>query len=354
MSEKNLILTINFGSTSSKMAVYENEKELCRYETTHERDTLGPIKEQKEMRKNAVLHLLEENNILLTDLTAISARAGVLPPLNAGAYKINENMVDFLVNRPIAEHAANLCAVIAYEIAQEQGIPAYIYDSGTTDQMNEIARISGIPEIKRKSLGHFENMRAVAFKVADKLGCSLNELNLVVAHLGGGITMGVFEQGRVVDLISDDDGPFSPERSGGLPSSWLAQMFLSGKYDEKEIFSKIRGKGGLLAYLGTADAREVEKRILDGDEYAELIYKAMAYQVAKGIGQLATVVKGNVRRIVLTGGIAHSKMFTEWVTEAVEFIADVDIYPGENELEALAHGVLRVIRGSESAQTFCD
>jgi len=242
--------------------------------------------------------------------------------------------------------------VIAYEIAYPMRIPVFIYDSGAVDQMDEAARISGIPEIERKSLGHVENMRAIAKKVATRKRKAYEEMNLVVAHLAGGINLGIHRKGRMVDIISDDGGPFSPERAGILPSIDLVNLCYSGRYDQETLVKKIRGKGGLLAYLDTADALEVENRIRNNDEKAKQIYFAMACQVAKGIGELATLVDGAVDRIVLTGGLARSDLFTGWISKKVRFIAPVDIIPGERELEALALGTLRVLRGIEKAREY--
>ena len=349
------ILAINFGSTSTKIGLYENKTEKKRIQVDHPRPEISvynSVAEQKSMRKATVFDFLKTTKFRLEDLSAIAARAGATPPLKTGAYRVNKAMVDRLVHNPVADHPANLCAVIAYEIASPLDIPVYIYDSGTADQMDDVARISGFPEIDRKSLGHVENMRAVAKDTARKFGKAYHEMNLIVAHLGGAITMSVHRKGRMVDIISDDGGPFSPERAGILPSIDLARLCYSAKYDQDTILKRIRGRGGLLAYLDTADAIEVESRIRANDEKAELVYNAMTYQVAKGIGELATVVDGKVDRIILTGGLAHSKLFTEWISKKVRFIAPVEIIPGERELEALALGTLRVLQGIEEVREY--
>lgn len=349
------ILAINFGSTSTKIGLYENKTEKKRIQVDHSRPEISvhnSVAEQKAMRKATVFDFLKKTEFRLDNLSAIAARAGATPPLRAGAYRVNQAMVDRLVYNPVADHPANLCAVIAHEMASPLQIPVYIYDSGTVDQMDDVARISGLPGIARKSLGHMENMRAVAKETAHKYGTAYHEMNLIVAHLGGGITMSVHRKGRMVDIISDDGGPFSPERAGILPSIDLARLCYSGKYDQDTILKHIRGRGGLLAYLGTADALEVESRIRTNDEKAELLYNAMAYQVAKGIGELATVVDGQVDRIILTGGLARSNLFTEWVSKKVRFIAPVEIIPGERELESLALGTLRVLQGIEEAREY--
>lgn len=356
MSEtKYRILAINFGSTSSKMGLFENYAELSRFTIEHSRpeiDQCKTIAGQQLMRKNVVLKFLQESRTDIRDLSAIAARAGVLPPLETGAYRVNKMMLDRLIYNPVANHACNLCAVVAHDIVEPIGLPVYIYDSPVIDQMDDVARISGIPEIERKSRAHFENIRAVAFETARKMSKAYEDLTLIVAHLGGGITMSIHSKGRMVDVVSDDNGPFAPERSGGLPSIDLAKLCFSGKYTQDEIIKLIRGKGGLLSYLGTTNALDVEKRINNNDKKAELIYFAMAYQVAKGIGELATVVDGEVDRIVLTGGLAYSDIFTGWIKKKVKFIAPVEIIPGEKELEALAFGTLRVLQGKEIAHEY--
>lgn len=355
--EEYTILAINFGSTSSKLCLYRNETEIKRLQVDHPRSVISGYKsiaDQIPMRKGTVLQFLEGENIRIEDLSAIAARAGATPPLKSGAYLVNQSMVDRLSKNPIAEHPANLCAVIAHEMAQPLGIPVYIYDSGTVDEMDDIGRISGLSDIERKSLGHMENMRAVAKEVASKAGSAYEQMNLIVAHLGGGITLSVHQRGRMVDIISDDGGPFAPERAGILPAIDLIRLCFSGKYDQETLIKRIRGSGGMLSYLDTADALEVEKRTQNNDEKAKLIYSAMAYQVAKGIGELATVVDGAVDRIILTGGLARSDLFTGWISKKVSFIAPVEIVPGEREMESLGLGTLRVLRGLETAREYID
>lgn len=355
MSDVIKILTINPGSTSTKIAVYENETEKFKINIEHSAEELAKynsVAEQYDLRKNTILKVLAEINFNVSELNAIAARGGTLPPAKGGAYKINDAMVDFLTHRPLAEHASNVAALIAYEIAGQLNIPSYIYDAISSDELDDISRISGMPTLPRTSLCHVLNMRAVCRKVAEAHNKKYSEMNIIVAHLGGGITISVHKEGKMVDIVSDDEGPFSPERAGRVPCRSLIDMCYSGRYDHKTMRKMLRGNGGLIAYTGTSSAIEVEARIKGGDENVKLIYEAMASQVAKGIGELATVVKGKVDVIILTGGIAHSKMFTEWVIERVQFIAPVEIVAGENELEALALGVLRVLRGEETAHEF--
>lgn len=347
------ILAINPGSTSTKIALYEDEKELYVKNITHSNEEIekyNKITDQYEMRYKEIMNFLEEIKFDINELSAIVGRGGLLPPVKSGAYRVNESMIDRLKNRPVVEHASNLAAIIAFEMATKLNIPAFIYDSIAVDELNDIARISGMEDIKRKSLSHALNMRAVAINTAISLKKNYEEMNIIVAHLGGGMSISVQSKGKMVDIVSDDEGPFSPERAGRVPCKDLINLCYEN--DKNTMKKKLRGKGGLISYLGTNDARKVEEMIKNGDEKAELIYKAMAYQIAKGIGELATVVNGKVDAIAITGGIAYSKMITDWIKERVEFIAPVIISPGENELESLSFGALRVLRGEEAVREY--
>jgi butyrate kinase len=349
------ILAINPGSTSTKISLYEDEKEVFVETLRHSDEELGNYKsvpEQFEFRKNKVIDFFAKNNYKLSELSAVVGRGGLLPPVKSGAYKVNEKMIEILKYKPRAEHASNLGGIIAYEIAKSINVEAYIYDSVAVDEMNEISKISGLPEIERQSLLHALNMRASAIKVSEEIGKKYNECNFVVAHLGGGITISVHEKGLMVDLLSDDEGPFSPERTGGMPAREVVRLCFSGKYSEKEIMKKIAGNGGLKAYLNTIDAREVEGLIESGDKRAKLIYEAMAYQIAKGIGELATVLKGNIDAIILTGGLAYSDKLIAFIKDRIEFIGKIVVMPGENEMQALTLGTLRVLRGEEAYKEF--
>ncbi len=347
------ILAINPGSTSTKIAVYEETKELFKKSIEHSNEEIGKYKniaDQYEMRYEAIINVLKKMNFNVNELSAVVGRGGLLPPVKSGAYKVNESMVERLAKKPLVEHASNLGAIISNEIAKSLGIPAFIYDSVSVDELDDIARISGMADVKRESFSHTLNMRAVAIKVAEKLGKAYEETNLIVAHLGGGISISVHNKGRIVDIVGDDEGPFSPERAGRVPCKRLIEMCY--KNDKTTMKKKLRGEGGLVSLLGTNSAIEVEKRIENGDEKAKLIYEAMAYGIAKGIGELATVVDGNVDAVIITGGIAYSKIMTEWIKKKVQFIAPVEIVPGENELEALAFGTLRVLKGEEKAHEY--
>lgn len=349
------ILAINPGSTSTKAAIYENDRERYTASIEHSTAELAcyqSIADQYEMRREAVLAFLEQNKVGLHELAAVVGRGGLLPPVESGAYLVNEAMVRRLTNSPIGEHPSNLGGIIAYEIAKPLKIPAYIYDPVSVDELQDVARLTGFPEIHRRSLIHALNMRAAAIKTAAKLGKPYPELTLIVVHLGGGISLSIHKEGRMIDIISDDEGPMAPERAGRLPAMQLMELSLSGQADRKALAKKLRGQGGLVAHLGTNKALEVEERIKKGDKKAELVYSAMAYQVAKGIGELATVVCGKVDGIVITGGIAYSDLMTGWIKERVGFIAPVEILPGENELESLVMGALRVLQGREKAREY--
>lgn len=351
------ILAINPGSTSTKIALYENEQEILVKTLDHpaeEMDKFEKVVDQFQMRKDVVLLFLKDNGFDVNKLDAVVGRGGMLPPVKSGAYKVNELMVDRLKNRPVVEHASNLGALIAHEIASSIGKEAYIYDSVKVDELIPEARISGMPALPRTSTSHVLNSRAMAIKAAKNMGKNYTEMNFVVAHMGGGVSLSVFEKGRLSDIISDDEGPFSPERSGRVNLRPFMDMCFSGKYDKKTVRKMISGNGGLKGYLGTTDAREVEKMIHEGNDEANLVYRAMAYQIAKGIGELATVLKGNVDAIILTGGIAYSKMMTDMIKERVEFIAPVEIMAGENEMESLALGTLRVLRNEEQAKEYTE
>lgn len=351
------ILAINPGSTSTKIAVYDNEEQILAKSIDHKVEELEKydrIQDQFEMRKEEVLKALDENNISLNSLSAVVGRGGLLPPVKSGAYLVNEEMIDRLVNKPVLEHASNLGAIISYEISKPLGINSYIYDSVAVDELTDMARLSGVNGMDRDCLSHALNSRAMAIKYAKDNNKRYDELNLIVAHLGGGISLSIHEQGRMIDIVSDDEGPFSPERSGRVPCKKLIDRCFSGQYTHREMLKTIRGKGGVSSYLGTVDVREVEKMINEGNENAKLVHDAMTYQIAKGIGELATVVCGKVDAIILTGGIAYSNLITENIRKRVEFISDVCVIPGENELESLSQGVLRVLNKEEEARVYTE
>ena len=349
------ILVLNPGSTSTKLAVYEGETSLFVESIVHSAEELAPfdrVAEQYQFRKELVLACLEKHGIALESLSAVVSRGGLLPPIKAGAYEVNEDMVWQLENKPANEHASNVGAMIAHSISKQLSIPAYIYDGVTVDEMDELNRITGLPCFRRKGMGHNLNTRAAALRYAKEQGKSYNDITVIVAHLGGGISVNLHTEGHIADFISDDEGPFSPERAGGLPMFGVIKMCYEEGNTYKSMMRTVKSKGGLMAYFGTTDSRDVEKMMAEGNEQAKLVYDAMALNVAKNIGKVAPVVDGKVDAIILTGGIAYSKYFTETVAKRVSFIAPVVVYPGENEMESLAKGCLRVLRGEEEARVF--
>lgn len=357
MTEVYRILTINPGSTSTKIAIFDNEKPIMETTLRHQTEEINKyekVSDQYEFRKQVILETLHENGINLTKLSAVVGRGGLLKPIQGGTYSVSHQMLEDLKVGVLGEHASNLGGILANEIAKQLNIPAFIVDPVVVDELDAVARVSGMPEIHRKSIFHALNQKAVARRAARELGKTYAEGNFIVAHLGGGVSVGAHKNGKVVDVNNalDGEGPFSPERAGGLPVGDMVKMCFSGKYSLEEIKKKLKGKGGLVAYLGTNDAREVGKMIEEGDQNAALIYQAMAYQVAKEIGSCAAVLKGEVDAIVLTGGIAYDETFIRWITERIAFIAKVLVYPGEEEMVALAEGGLRVLRGEEEAKQY--
>lgn len=349
------LLILNPGSTSTKIAVYEDETQLFVESISHSADVIAQydlIVDQFEFRKDMILDVLKDKGIALDSLTGIVARGGLLPPVKAGAYRVNEDMVWQLKNKPAMEHASNLGAVIADAIAGPLGIPAFIYDGVTVDEMWDILRITGLPELPRRGIGHNLNTRAAAMRYARENGKAYADCKLIVVHLGGGISITLQYGGKVADIINDEDGPFSPERSGKLPIQSFAKFMGNSDLNTKDMLKKLKSRGGIVAHLGVNDTREVEKMIADGDQHAKDVYDAMAIQVARCVGEEACVVAGDIEGIVLTGGIAYSEYFTNEIKKRVEWIAPVTVYPGENEMESLALGGLRVLRGEETAHEF--
>lgn len=351
------LLVINPGSTSTKIAIF-NDNDISFEETLrHSVDELSPFErifDQYEFRKNIILEVLAKNKIDVNSLSGIVGRGGLLKPIEGGTYEVNEKMLEDLKLGIQGEHASNLGGIIAYEIAQKIGVKAFIVDPVVVDELNEIARISGLKEIDRKSIFHALNQKAVGRRHAKLKGKKYEDMNLIVAHLGGGISVGTHEKGKVIDVANalDGEGPFSPERAGGLPVGDILKLAFCNEYTYEDMKKMIKGNGGMVSYLDTNNGIEVGKRIETGDEYAKLVYNAMAYQVAKEIGSSAAVLKGEVDGILITGGIAHDKRFTNWIKERVEFISGVYIYPGEDELTALAEGGLRVLKGEEEAKKY--
>ncbi|MDY0295920.1 MAG: butyrate kinase [Acidobacteriota bacterium] len=349
-----IILAINPGSTSTKLAVFKDDQKLFDASLSHSVDELGHfsrIIDQEEFRTRLVLDFLEHNHFDMNTLTAVVGRGGLLPPLESGTYRVNHEMVKYL-RESNWEHASNLGALIAIAIAGPAGIPAFIVDPVVVDEMHELARITGVPEIRRVSILHALNQKAAAREAARMLKKNYNACNLVVAHMGGGISIGAHQRGRIVDVNNalNGDGPFSPERAGSVPSWPLIEWALSGDLSRDELKKRITGKGGVVAHLGTNDMREVERRVDQGDEKAEFILRAMAYGIAKEIGAMATVMSGKVDAVVMTGGIAYDKRFVGWIRERTDFLAPAILLPGEDELRSLVLGGLRVLNGEEEAR----
>nr|WP_320131109.1 butyrate kinase [uncultured Holophaga sp.] len=351
------ILAINPGSTSTKISVYENEQELFVTTLDHPAEEVAKyatVAEQFGMRKDYVLAFLKEKGLDVNELAAVVGRGGMLPPVKSGAYEVNEAMVKRLRYNPVLEHASNLGALIAFEIAQSIGKRAFIYDSVKVDELLDVARVTGVPELPRTSVTHTLNSRAMAMKCAKSKGKTYQDMNFIVVHMGGGVSVNAHQKGRLVDVIPDNEGPMSPERAGRIGTAGLVDLCYSGKYDKRGMHKKLRGEGGLKAYLGTVDVREVIKMIEGGNEQAKLLLEAMCYQIAKGVGEMATVLCGQVDAIIFTGGIAYSKLVCELVKERISWIAPVEILAGENEMESLTLGTLRVLRGEESAHEYVD
>ncbi|KAB2338453.1 butyrate kinase [Cytobacillus depressus] len=351
------ILVINPGSTSTKIGVFDNELSILEKTIRHDADIINSFEhiiDQYEFRKDVILKTLDKEGFNISKLSTVCGRGGLLKPIEGGTYSVNEEMLEDLRESSSGQHASNLGGMIAYEIAAGLNIPAYIVDPVVVDELAPIARISGFSLIERKSIFHALNQKAVARRVAKELGKRYEDLNLIVTHMGGGITVGAHHKGKVIDVNNGlhGEGPFSPERAGTVPVGDLVSLCYSGSYYREEVMKKVVGQGGLVGYLGTNDAVKVEKMIEDGDEYARLIYSAMAYQVAKEIGAASAVLSGKVDAIVITGGLAYGKDFVKEISERVNWIADVIVQPGENELQALAEGALRVLRGEEAQKVY--
>ena len=351
------ILAINPGSTSTKIAIYENEECIYKKSIRHSTETINSfdrVYDQYDFRKSAILDTLKEANIGIDSFDAIVGRGGMLKPIEGGTYLVNERMIDYVKEAPRGEHASNLGCVIAKDLADQINKPSYIVDPVAVDEMSDFARYTGMPSIQRQSLFHALNQKAVALKASKSLNKGYTELNLIVAHLGGGISVGVHEKGRVIDVNNalDGDGPMSPERSGGVPLGPVYKMALSGDYTLKEIQRMNYGNGGLVAYLGTNDGFEIEKRIKAGDHKAKFMTEVMCYQIAKEIGSCATVLKGNVDAIVITGGLAYDSFIIDFIKDRVEFISKVLVFPGEDEMEALAFGAIRVLKKQENHKVY--
>ena len=354
MSVKSLI--INPGSTSTKIGVFEDEtlvfEETLRH-STEEIAQYASIVDQKDFRKQIILDLLKEKDFDIRSLQVIVGRGGMLKPIPGGTYAVSDDLLHDLKIGKQGQHASNLGGILAREIGDEIGVPSYIVDPVVVDELMPIARYSGVPELPRTSVFHALNQKAVAKRFAKEHGKKYEDLNLIVCHMGGGVSVGAHRKGSVVDTQNalDGDGPFSPERSGTLPTGQLVKLCCSGQYTEADLHRMLSGRGGLVAYTGSNDMRYLIAQAESDPKIAKVV-DAFHYQIGKEIGSMATVLHGQVDQIILTGGIAYGKETTDAIAEMVGWIAPITIYPGEDELLALAQGALRVLNGEEEAQIY--
>lgn len=353
------ILVINPGSTSTKIAVFEDIKSILLKTLRHTPEELSKFEDvpsQYEFRKEVILNELKLAQIEIEDIDAVVGRGGLLRPIPSGVYEVNDKMKqDLRYSSGKPQHASNLGALIADDIAQSlPAARAFIADPIVVDELQDVARITGLPELPRQSVFHALNQKAVARNYARLVEKKYEDLNLIVAHLGGGISIGAHKKGRVVDVNNalDGYGPFSPERAGTLPSGGLVDMCFSGKYTYEEMKKKVVGHGGLMAHLGTNQAHEAEERALNGDKKADLILHAMSYQIAKNIGACVAVLEGNVDAVLLTGGMAQNKTVVGYIRKYIDWIGNIKIYPGEDEMSALAMNALAVLKGEMECKEY--
>ena len=349
------ILAVNPGSTSTKIAVFEEDRPLFEKNvalTDAQRSAFTAVLDQLDMRCALISQALSDAGFAENSFDAVVGRGGLLAPMPSGTYLVNVAMKDYLREAPRGDHASNLGAFIAERFAKLSNCPAYIVDPVSVDELSDIARISGAPEIERGSLVHALNQKAMGRRAAASLGKRYEDCRFVIAHLGTGVTMGAHDRGRIVDVIgAKADGPFSAERAGGLPVDAVIELCFSGMYTRDELRRKLLSGWGIVSYLGTRDIREVFK-MAEEDARARLILEAYVYQIAKGIGELAAALDGEIDAVILTGGMAHSDALMELVGRKVKFLGDIIVLPGENELESLAAGALRVLHGEERAKLY--
>lgn len=350
------ILVINPGGTSTKTAVFEEEKLLFKTNIIHSDEEIlrfASVYDQLAYRKGMILEAIQEAGFPLEGFSCVAGRGGLLDPIPGGTYAVNDRMLADMKDAPHGEHPSNLGAVLARAIGDEIGVPSFVVDPVSVDELIDVARITGISDLTWASWFHALNHKAVARWTAERIGKPYEACNLIIAHLGSGNSIVAHKEGRMVDGCGGrSNGPFSPERCGALPAYPLAKLCFSGKYTEKELIAKLSSVGGMYDYLGTKDAQEIERRIREGDEKAELIYRAYIYGIAKEICSFAAVFEGQVDRIVLTGGIAHSDYVRKEVARMTAFLAPMELVPGEFEMEALCLGALRVLRGEEEAKVY--
>ena len=349
------ILVLNPGSTSTKAAVYRDKQPIKTRSVIHTNQDLAPyptLNDQLDYRVGMVRSWLALEGYDLARLSAVVGRGGIIPNIVSGGYLVDDALSDCLLHHTVFDHASNLGGLMAREFAQPLHIPAYIYDAVTSDELLPEARVTGFKEVTRTSFCHVLNARATSHKYAQAAGRRYEDMNLVVAHLGGGISVSAHSHGRIIDSVSDDAGPFSPDRGGSLNMLYVLDMCYSGKYTKAEMLKKLRGEGGMSALLGTHDCREVERRIAAGDEWAALVYQAQALQIAKGVGIMLACFTELIDAVILTGGLANSKKLTSMVIDYLHNLCRVVVIPGENEMEALALGALRILQGKENVHEF--
>ena len=344
------ILAINPGSTSTKVALYDDEHPLLELTLRHSAEEIArfdDIISQLDWRREIILSALREQHFDIRELAVVIGRGGLVKPIPAGVHEVNDAMRHDL-RHASREHASNLGGLLAADIAAMAGVKAYIADPVVVDEMEDVARLSGHPDCPRKSIFHALNQKATARLHCDRIGIVYEKANLVVAHLGGGISVAAHKQGRVVDVNNalDGDGPFAPERAGSLPAGEFADLCFSGRYTRREVQKMLAGQGGLVAHLGTNSMMQVSERIAQGDEKARLVAEAMCYGISKQIGAMAAAMCGRVDAVILTGGIAHNEFVVRYIEQHCSFIAPVSVYPGENELESLVANALVVLRGT--------
>jgi butyrate kinase len=351
------ILVINPGSTSTKISLFKDNKEIFSKILSHKIEELARFNKASDQdlyRMEIIVRILREKNVALDKIKVVVGRGGLLKPIEGGTYQVNDEMVADLKKGVLGDHPSNCGGLIAYAISKALECEAFIVDPVVVDELEPEARISGMPLIKRKSIFHALNQKAVAREIAAKLKKSYFDSNFIVAHLGGGITVGAHRNGKVIDVNNglDGDGPFSPERSGSVPIGDLIKACFSGEYTLNEMKKLVKGHGGMVAYLGTHDLKTVEKRAANGNQKAKLIYEAMAYQVSKEIGAMATVLRGEIDAIIFTGGAAKSKGLIHRIIDRIKFIAPIHIVEGEQEMLALALGALRVMNKEEKSKIY--
>lgn len=349
------ILTINPGSTTTKIAVFQDMVPLFTETITHDAEKLKEMKGifgQLHFRESLIKQVIAKNNYKIENLSAVVARGGMIIGLHGGGYRVTPALCKAMKDPKNPPHASSMGAQLAYDIAEPLGIPSFIYDSTMGCELSEVAKVSGLAEIERYGCCHVLNARAQAMNYAAHKNKEYRDMKLIVCHMGGGITVSAHEDGKIIDDCSYDDGPMSPERTGGIPLVLWTKLCFSGKYTEEEVEKLIAGRGGLVSYLGTTDCREVEAMIEAGDEKAATVYEAMAYQIAKCIAQMSVALKGKVDAVILTGGAAHSKKLTSMVEEYAGHIGEFVVMAGENELEALAGGATRIMRGEEEGREY--